>query len=55
LTSSLLVNYDIAPAKVFGQILAKLEETGTILPDAELHIAAIAIYHDLENEESIPF
>jgi tRNA(fMet)-specific endonuclease VapC len=40
--------YDVATAKVFGQIRAKLEETGTILPDADLQIAATAIYHDLE-------
>jgi len=40
--------YDIATAKVFGQIRAKLEEAGTILPDADIQIAATAIYHDLE-------
>jgi predicted nucleic acid-binding protein len=40
--------YDVATAKVFGQIRAKLEEAGTILPDADLQIAATAIYHDLE-------
>lgn len=40
--------YDVATAKVFGQIRARLEETGTILPDADLQIAATAIYHDLE-------
>ena len=40
--------YDVATAKVFGQIRAKLEEVGTILPDADLQIAATAIYHDLE-------
>lgn len=40
--------YDVATAKVFGQIRAKLEESGTILPDADLQIAATAIYHDLE-------
>lgn len=40
--------YDMATAKVFGQIPARLEETGTILPDADLQIAATAIYHDLE-------
>jgi predicted nucleic acid-binding protein len=40
--------FDVATAKVFGQIRAKLEESGTILPDADLQIAATAIYHDLE-------
>ena len=40
--------YDVATAKVFGQIRAKLEASGTILPDADLQIAATAIYHDLE-------
>jgi predicted nucleic acid-binding protein len=40
--------YDVATAKVFGQIRAQLEEAGTILPDADLQIAATAIYHDLE-------
>ena len=40
--------YDVATAKVFGQIRAQLEETGNILPDADLQIAATAIYHDLE-------
>ena len=40
--------YDVATAKVFGKIRAKLEEAGAILPDADLQIAATAIYHDLE-------
>ena len=40
--------YDVATAKIFGQIRAQLEEAGTILPDADLQIAATAIYHDLE-------
>jgi predicted nucleic acid-binding protein len=40
--------YDVATAKVFGQIRAQLEEGGTILPDADLQIAATAIYHGLE-------
>ena len=40
--------YDVATAKVFGQIRAKLEASGNILPDADLQIAATAIYHDLE-------
>ena len=40
--------YDVATAKVFGQIRAQLEEAGTMLPDADLQIAATAIYHGLE-------
>ena len=40
--------YDVATAKVFGQIRAQLEEVGTILPDADLQIAATSIYHSLE-------
>ncbi len=40
--------YDVATAKVFGKIRAKLEEAGAILPDPDLQIAATAIYHDLE-------
>jgi len=40
--------YDMATAKEFGKIRARLEEAGTILPDADLQIAATAIYHDLE-------
>ena len=40
--------YDVATAKVLGQIRAQLEEAGNILPDADLQIAATAIYHGLE-------
>ena len=40
--------YDVATAKQFGQIRAHLEKAGIILPDADLQIAATAIYHDLE-------
>jgi predicted nucleic acid-binding protein len=40
--------YDVATANLFGQIRAQLEEAGNILPDADLQIAATAIYHDLE-------
>ena len=40
--------YDVATAKVFGKIRARLEEAGRVLPDADLQIAATAIYHDLE-------
>lgn len=40
--------YDVATAKVFGKIRARLEERGAILPDADIQIAATSIYHDLE-------
>ena len=40
--------YDVATARVFGQTRAHLEEEGTILPDADVQIAATAIYHGLE-------
>jgi len=40
--------YDVATAKVFGQTRAQLEKEGTVLPDADVQIAATAIYHGLE-------
>ena len=40
--------YDTDAAKVFGKIRAHLEEAGTILPDADLQIAATAIWYNLE-------
>ena len=40
--------YDTGTAKVFGRIRAHLEETGIILPDADIQIAATALCHDLE-------
>ncbi len=40
--------YDIGIAKVFGSIRAHLEDTGMILPDADIQIAATAIGHNLE-------
>ena len=40
--------YDTATAKVFGKIRARLEESGAILPDADLQIAATALGHGLE-------
>jgi predicted nucleic acid-binding protein len=39
---------DLSTARVFGMIRAELEMSGNILPDADLQIAATAIYHDLE-------
>jgi predicted nucleic acid-binding protein len=40
--------YDVGTAKIFGRIRAHLEETGAILPDADLQIAATALRHGLE-------
>jgi len=48
LESVTAVPYDAATARVFGQIRAALEEEGTPLPDADVQIAATAIYHGLE-------
>jgi len=43
-----ILPFDLSTARVFGMIRAELEMTGNILPDADLQIAATAIYHDLE-------
>jgi len=48
LPSVTVLPYDLGPAKVFGKIRARIEGTGTILPDADLQIAATAVYHGLE-------
>jgi tRNA(fMet)-specific endonuclease VapC len=40
--------YDIDTAKIFGKIRAYLEETGTIIPDADIQIASTAMCHNLE-------
>jgi len=40
--------YDVATARVFGQLRADLEGRGEPLPDADVQIAAIALHHDLE-------
>jgi predicted nucleic acid-binding protein len=40
--------YDVAVSRIFGMIRAHLEEAGLIIPDADLQIAATAIYHGLE-------
>lgn len=40
--------YDVATARVFGEIRATLESSGSIVADADLQIAATAIYHGLE-------
>jgi predicted nucleic acid-binding protein len=43
-----ILPYDVSTARVFGKVRAGLEQSGNILPDADLQIAATAIYHDLE-------
>ena len=48
LPSVTVLPYDAATARVFGQIRAHLEETGTLLADADIQIAATAMYHGLE-------
>ncbi len=40
--------FDVGTAKIYGRIRARLEKAGTILPDADLQIAATALYHGLE-------
>jgi tRNA(fMet)-specific endonuclease VapC len=43
-----ILPFDLSTARVFGMIRAELEGDGDILPDADLQIAATAIFHDLE-------
>ena len=40
--------FDVATAKVFGRLRAELYAVGRPLDDADLQIAATALYHDLE-------
>ena len=40
--------YDVATARVYGQLRAELEGAGQALADADLQIAATACYHNLE-------
>ena len=40
--------FDIATARVFGEMRAELETKGLVLPDADLQVAATAIHHGLE-------
>jgi tRNA(fMet)-specific endonuclease VapC len=40
--------YDVAIARIFGQISAELAGAGKPLMDADLQIAATALYHGLE-------
>jgi tRNA(fMet)-specific endonuclease VapC len=48
LPAVMILPFDLPTARVFGMIRAELEGDGDILPDADLQIAATAIFHDLE-------
>lgn len=48
LPSVTVLSYDVAAARVYGEIRARLEDAGRPLPDADLQIAATALLHDLE-------
>lgn len=48
LTAVTVLPYDVATAKVFGQVCAHLEKAGSIIADADIQIASTAIYHGLE-------
>ena len=43
-----VLSYDVAAARVYGEVRARLESTGRPLADADLQIAATALLHDLE-------
>jgi tRNA(fMet)-specific endonuclease VapC len=43
-----VLSYDVAAARVYGQVRAHLESVGRPLADADLQIAATALVHDLE-------
>ena len=48
LPSVTVLPYDLGCAKFFGKIRGYLEVSGTVLPDADIQIAATALYHGLE-------
>lgn len=43
-----VLSYDVAAARVYGQVRARLESAGRPLADADLQIAATALLHGLE-------
>ena len=43
-----VLSYDVAAARVYGEVRAGLEAAGQPLADADLQIVATAILHDLE-------
>lgn len=40
--------YDLATARIYGDVRARLEAAGRMLADADLQIAATALQHELE-------
>lgn len=48
LPAATVLSYDVAAARVYGQVRAQLESTGRPLADADLQIASTALVHDLE-------
>ena len=48
LSAVTVLPYDVAVARVFGEIDAALDRRGECLADADVQIAATAIYHGLE-------
>jgi predicted nucleic acid-binding protein len=48
LTVVTVLPYDVAVARVYGQIQASLSRTGRTIADADLQIAATALHHGLK-------
>jgi predicted nucleic acid-binding protein len=48
LTAVTVLAYDLATARMYGEIRGALEDAGQRLADADLQIAATALRHDLE-------
>jgi predicted nucleic acid-binding protein len=48
LTAVTVLPYDVNVARIYGQIRAELESKGKLPGEADLQIAATALYHDLE-------
>ena len=47
LTAVTVLPYDVATARVYGKLRAQLEETGQLLADADLQIAATVCTHGI--------
>ena len=43
-----ILPYDLPVARIFGQVRAELERSGSRLDDADLQIAATALHHGIE-------
>ena len=48
LSAVTVLPYDVATARIYGELRAQLEEAAQVLAEADLQIAATALYHDLE-------